>query len=183
MIVKDNISLRLLLHKDVNSFFELMNKNKEHLSLFMPRISETKNLEDAERVITLFLRQLLENDGFRTGIFIDNQLVGVAGLKYIDWINLRTEVMYWIDKNYSGRGITTECVKKIIEVSFSQYNLNKIIIRMSVDNVGSKKVAEKCGLHFEGINRQDELLSTGFTNICVYSILKEEYYKGYQDMP
>ncbi len=109
-------------------------------------------------------------------------MIGIAGLKYIDWLNLKTEVMYWIDKNYGGKGITTECVRKIIEVSFIQYNLNKVIIKMSVDNIGSIKVAEKCGLHFEGINRQDEMLSTGFTDMRVYSILKEEYCKHSRDI-
>jgi len=175
--VRNNIFLRLLLHKDAKAFFELMNRNREHLSRFMPRITETKSVEDTERVIALFLKQLSENNGFRAGIFVDDQLIGIAGLKYIDWLSLKTEVMYWIDKNYSDKGITTECVRKIIEVAFIQYNLNKVIIRMSVDNIGSIKVAEKCGLHFEGINRQDEMLSTGFTDICVYSILKEEHFK------
>ena len=180
--VRNNILLRLLLHKDAKAFFELMNKNREHLSRFMPRITETKSVEDTERVIALFLKQLSENNGFRAGIFVDYQLIGIAGLKYIDWLNLKTEVMYWIDHSFTGKGITTECVRKIIEVAFIQYNLNKVTIRMSVDNIGSIKVAEKCGLHFEGINRQDEMLSTGFTDMRVYSILKEEYCKHNRDI-
>jgi ribosomal-protein-serine acetyltransferase len=161
--------------KDAKVFFDLMNKNREHLARFMPRILETRSLEDVERVIVRFLKQLSENNGFRAGIYVDNQLIGIAGLKYIDWYNSKTEVMYWIDEVFKNRGITTVCVKKIIEVAFKHYGLNKVIIKMSVDNLSSIKVAEKCGLNFEGINRQDEVIGSGFSDIRVYSILKDEY--------
>lgn len=82
--------------------------------------------------------------------------------------------MYWIDHEYSGKGITTECVNKLIDIAFNNYQLNKIIIKSSIDNAASKRIAEKCGFTLEGVSRQDELISTEYTDICVYSLLKEE---------
>lgn len=175
IIVRENLFLKLLLQKDALDFFRLMEKNRKYLSRFMPRINDTKNVEDTVRVVELFLKQLSENDGFKAGIYMNENLIGIAGLKYLDWLNSKTEIMYWIDEDYSYKGITTDCVKKLIDIAFTYYGLNKVIIRMSVENLGSIRVAEKCGLQFEGINRQDEACGTGLTDIRVYSILKAEY--------
>lgn len=172
--VDQKIKLKLLV-KEKNEFYELINRNREHLYSFMPRIKENKSIEDTEIVIKVFLEQLYQNNGFRTGIFFEGKLVGIIGLKYIDWINSKTEIMYWIDKDYLAKGITTKCTMKVLELAFNYYNLNKVILKASLYNKASIRVAEKCGFNLEGISREDELLITGFTDVCVYSILRNEY--------
>lgn len=171
--VSEQISLQLLTDKDADEFFQLLNKNKEHLRGFMPRIMETKNLEDTKKVIKIFLNQLVDNNGFRAAIYYNSDMVGITGLKYIDWVNKKTEIMYWVDQDYLGKGITTACVKKLIDISFNEYKLNKVVIKSSVDNITSNRIAEKCGFTLEGVSRQDELLCSGYTDINVYSLLKK----------
>lgn len=121
--VSDQIKLKLLTAKDAEEFFKLIDKNKEHLSVFMPRIMETKSVVDSKSVIKIFLNQLIENNGFRVAIYYNSVMVGVTGLKYIDWINKKTEIMYWVDQDYLGKGITTACVNKLLGISFNEYNL------------------------------------------------------------
>lgn len=173
--LNNDIYLKLLTNKDSIEFFNLINKNRKHLEYFMPRINENKSIEDTEIVINLFLKQLAENNGFRAGIIYKNNLVGIIGLKYIDWINKKTEVMYWVDKNNLGKGISTQCVKKILDVVFNDYGLNKVILKTSNENKGSIRIAEKCGFTLEGICKSDELLIEGFTDVCIYSVLKNDY--------
>ncbi len=173
--VTENIKLKLLLEKDAQEFFNLMIKNREHLEKFMPRIIETKNVEDAKNVIRLFGNQLLENNGFRTGIYYKNILVGVIGFKYIDWRNKKTEIMYWIDYEFSRKGIVSNCIVELIQIAFTIFKLNKIIIKSSVLNEASNKIAKKLGFSLEGVSRQDELLSCGYIDANVYSLLKMEW--------
>lgn len=169
--VNNNIQLKLISFNEINVFFELIQKNKEYLKVFMPRISENNDLETTEKVISIFYKQLYENNGFRTGIYYNNQLIGVAGLKYIDWINKSTEIMYWIDKDFSKKGITKKVVEKIIEVSFNSLNLNKIILKTNVNNIGSIKIAEKCLFKLEGVLIKDELLDNGYSDTKVYGLI------------
>lgn len=173
--VDENIKLKLLLNMEKDIFYNLININREYLEVYMPRIRENKSVEDTERVINLFLEQLCQNNGFRAGIYYDEELVGVIGLKYIDWINKKTEIMYWVDKNHLGQGISTKCTIKVLELVFNYYNLNKAILKISSHNKASIRVAEKCGFSLEGLSREDELLTDGFTDVCVYSILKSEF--------
>ena len=38
-------------------------------------------------------------------------LSGTIGIKYIDYVNKKANIGYWIGKQYQGKGITTECIK------------------------------------------------------------------------
>ena len=174
--ISEDIKIGLLSFEDAGVFLELMEKNRQYLEEFMPRIAETRSIDDTKNVIKNFLYQLMNGDGFKGGICFKETLIGIIGFKYIDWKNKKSEIMYWIDKNYSSRGIVTSCVKKIVEIAFLEYGLNKVIIKSSVDNEGSKKVAEKCGFILEGILRQEELLYSGYSNICIYGLLKQDYH-------
>lgn len=173
--VSDRIRLQILTDKDAEQFFNLIDKNKDHLRVFMPRIMETKGIENSRKVINIFLNQLVENNGFRAAIYHNTDMVGVAGLKYVDWINRKTEIMYWVDQDYIGQGITTACVNKLLEISFNEFKLNKVIIKSSVDNSPSNRIAEKCRFSLEGVSKEDELLATGYTDINVYSLLKKTW--------
>ena len=57
---------------------------------------------------------------------------------------------YWIDKNYSNRGFTTQAVTALTEYSFSALNLHRIEINIRPENAASRRVAEKAGYIFEG---------------------------------
>jgi len=173
--IDESLKLKLLEVSDAEVFFHLMNSNRNYLERFMPRINETKSIDDAKNVIGVFFNQLKNNNGFRAGVYYKDKMVGVVGLKYIDWTNKKTEVMYWIDKDYSGKGISTKCVRKILELSFRQYELNKVTLKSSTMNIGSKRIAEKCGFELEGISKEDEYLSEGFSDTCIYSLLKKNY--------
>lgn len=171
--VSEKIRFQLLMAKDAEDFYELMVRNERHLGVFMPRILETTSVEQSRRVIATFLSQLVENNGFRAAIYYESHMVGVAGFKYIDWLNKKTEIMYWVDQGYLGRGIATACVEKLVDIAFSEYKLNKVVIKASTDNIASNRVAKKCGFVLEGISWQDEYLPSGYTDVNVYSLLKK----------
>lgn len=173
--VKENLELKLLLQNDVELVYNAIQKNRDYLEKFMPRISENQSISYTNTVIKIFLNQLIDNNGFRVGIYYYNDFVGIIGLKYIDWINKKTEIMYWVDKEYTGKGIATDCVKKVIDLSFNYYNLNKVVLIAADNNIASQKVAEKCGFKIEGRLREDELLNDRYVNILQYSILKSDF--------
>ncbi len=174
LTINNELQLKLLLEKDAEVFFNSIQKNRAYLENYMPRISENQSISDTKIVINIFMNQLIQNNGFRVGIYYNDQFAGIIGLKYIDWINKKTEIMYWIDKDYTGKGIATNCVKKLIDISFGYYNLNKIILVTADSNIASQKVAKKCGFKIEGTLREDELLNTGFVNTLQFSILKTD---------
>jgi len=56
---------------------------------------------------------------------------------------------YWIDKNYAGRGYTTQAVEAVTNYGFATLGLHRIEINIRPENAASIRVAEKAGYHFE----------------------------------
>jgi ribosomal-protein-serine acetyltransferase len=53
--------------------------------------------------------------------------------------------------------------------------MHRVQIRVSVDNLRSKSIPIRLGFKFEGIERDGEFLNGHYTDLEVYSILKNEW--------
>ena len=69
----------------------------------------------------------------------------------------------------------TEAVKAMIDFGFRRMSLNQIVIRMDPRNIGSWRVAEKCGCRFEGVARQASYAKGRFDDLMVWAILREDW--------
>ena len=83
-------------------------------------------------------------------IFYDNNIAGsIAKFE----IQGESEITYWIGKEFWGKGIATDALKQFLEMEKNR----PIYGRVAFDNLGSKRVLEKCG--FEQIGKDK-----GFAN-------------------
>ncbi len=88
------------------------------------------------------------------------------------------EIGYCLGYDYWGKGIMTEAVKAVIDYLFREVGFNRIEIDHAVKNPGSGKVAQKCGLTYEGTKRQEfKSNSGGFLDIAMYGILRKDWEK------
>lgn len=75
--------------------------------------------------------------------------VGQAGLFHLrfDTTQSEVELAYRLHKRYWGLGYATELATALIEYGFTQLSLLKIIAVHHPDNLASKRVIEKAGMH------------------------------------
>ncbi len=84
-------------------------------------------------------------------IWHGKNLVGQITLGGVIYGALRGgHIGYWIDKNYAGRGFTTEAVNEVTSFAFGTLGLHRIEINIRPENAASIRVAEKAGYRFEG---------------------------------
>jgi ribosomal-protein-alanine N-acetyltransferase len=84
-------------------------------------------------------------------IWHGKNLVGQITLGGVIYGALRGgHIGYWIDKNYAGRGFTTEAVNAVTSFAFDALGLHRIEINIRPENSPSIRVAEKAGYQFEG---------------------------------
>lgn len=69
------------------------------------------------------------------------QLVGLIYLKELNWQTKQGEFAYAIDYEFSGKGITTKAVDKLIKYAFTDLGLKTLQIIANKDNDASIKVA------------------------------------------
>lgn len=55
------------------------------------------------------------------------------------------EVGYWVGHPYWGRGLTTEALRALIDYCRDTLHLPSLLITLDARNIGSRRVAEKCG--------------------------------------
>lgn len=82
------------------------------------------------------------------------------------------EIGYWIGREYWGNGYGTEASEAVIAFGFSQMKLNKVMGRYFVSNPASARIMEKCGMEFEGIQKEVALKNGVYHDIGFYGLTR-----------
>jgi len=167
----DNYSIRLLEIQDLDNYFQLVENNRQRLEdFFTGTVSKTKTYEDTRNFVTDIIKRAKEKVYFPY-LVIDNSnqnIVGFLDLKNIDWSIPKSEIGFYIDKDYAGKGITTKALNLLCGFCFSEYKFQKIFLRTHPSNISARTVAEKSGFELEGINRKDYKTTSGKIVDLVY---------------
>ena len=108
----------------------------------------------------------------------NQEIIGTVGTLGIDETNRSTELGYCMSRALWGNGYMTEAVAAIIEHLFNTVGLNRITARHDPDNIGSGFVMRKCGMVFEGIQRQAHYCEQrGFYDLASYAIIRSDFDK------
>lgn len=89
-------------------------------------------------------------------------------------IDGNVEIGYSLNRTYWNHGYATESCKALCAYLFNEEGVRRIKIRHHVDNIGSRRVIEKCGFIKEGVERQLVKFEDGYADIAIYSMFKEE---------
>jgi ribosomal-protein-alanine N-acetyltransferase len=85
------------------------------------------------------------------------------------------EIGYALIPAERGHGYSTEAVKIIVDYLFMSKSIVRIQSATSVKNKPSQKVLENAGFHREGTERKGIFIHGKWTDLYVYSILREEW--------
>ena len=115
-----------------------------------------------------FMRQW-EQQGFGPWAAVDKRTgrwLGEIGLnELVDWPGPhKVEVGWELHREFWGRGLATEGGRAGVRHGFEAVGLERIISATMATNAASRRVMEKCGLHFQG-----ELAMAG-TTVAWYAI-------------
>ncbi len=174
--IGQDIELRLLVAQDADTVFALVDRNRAHLRLWMPWIDTTTSADDTRTFIRQGLLQLADNNGCQLGIWYRNELVGVAGFHYWNWTNGRTEIGYWLDERFQGRGIMTRVCWALVDYAFGELGLRRVEIRAAAGNGKSRAIPERLGFSLEGIIRQIEHVGGQWDDQVIYGMLVQEWH-------
>ena len=63
------------------------------------------------------------------------------------------EVGYWVRADARGRGVTTRALRLVSRWALGRKGVARLQLRADIENVASRRVAEKAGFHEEGVLR------------------------------
>lgn len=172
--VSEDIILYPLSVDDIFKIFNTINTEREYMREWLPFVDSTREEEDTAS----FVNHVLQTEDKQFTIYYQDEFVGLVGFKDTDNTNKKIEIGYWLSQYAQGKGIMMKSVLKLIGLAFTEMDINRIQIKVAVGNQKSRRIPEKLGFQFEGIERDGELLVDGvYTDIAVYSLLKSEFQK------
>ncbi len=167
--------LKLLDTRDAKPLFALVERNRNHLSPWLPWVDKTVSVKDMEKFIERTQQQWVRDNGFTAGIVYRGELVGVVGTYGIRWAHRKTEIGYWLDEKHMGKGIVSRSCAAVVDELLTGWKLNRITILCAVDNTASRAIPERLGFQREGIMRQAEKLRDGYADYVVYAMLRQDW--------
>jgi ribosomal-protein-serine acetyltransferase len=172
--IDDELYIAQLIPAHAIDLFNVTDKNRVHLRQWLSWLDLVKSIEDTETFIDTAIYQHNHGVGSSFAIFYADQLVGVAGYNQLDAQHHWGAIGYWLSESYTGKGIITQVVSKLIEYGFVEYQLHKIEIRCAEHNLKSRQIPERLGFTYEATLRDCEWLYDRYVNHAVYTLLKGE---------
>lgn len=173
--VNDYIYLKTLEPLDDEALFIETNKSRHHLRQWLPWLDGINSKHDSRKFIEYAIQLLDERKAMIFGIFADDQLAGTLGFNQIDWQNKVAHVGYWLGSSYTGQGIMTSSVRRLLAYSFNELALNRVEIRCATENHKSRSIPERLGFTEEGRIREGEWLYDHYVDHIVYGMLSREW--------
>ena len=142
-IETEHLVLRPFSFMDSEDFYKIAS-NPENLRFIFP---VQANLQESQHVLANYFMK------YPLGIWAicdksSKQMIGSIKFEKVDEIKNEAELGYFLNKDYWGRGLMTECVKNIIYLSFTQFGFKKLRIVTHLENKASQRVAQKSSFRF-----------------------------------
>lgn len=135
----DKIQLRDVTPDDLSIFFEYQqNPDANYMAGFT-----AKDPSDKAAFMAHWHKILADDAVTLKTIIFEGQVVG-----YVTCFEMfeQPNVAYWIGKDYWGRGIAKQALSQFLE----QVKERPLYARVVKDNIGSRRVLEKCGFVISG---------------------------------
>jgi RimJ/RimL family protein N-acetyltransferase len=140
-----------------------------------------KTLINAEYFIRQMIADWQLQKVYEFGIWLreTKEYVGDIALKNFEKRVPKAEIGYYLGATAEGQGLAAEALRAVTIFGFDQVKVNKIFIKMPVQNHRSYRLAERTGYTREGLLRQDFRSDekTGLVDVYYYGLTRPDYEK------
>lgn len=136
-------------------------------------------------MLNMFIDRFRNNTGIRWAIELNEtkEVIGDIGFNEYDGWNQKSDIGYFIRKDYWRKGLISEAVSPVIEWAFKKLDileLNRIEAETTLTNTPSINLLKKFNFKEEGILRKSRNFRNKIIDIRMFSLLKEDYFQNNQ---
>ncbi|WP_216893574.1 GNAT family N-acetyltransferase [Nocardia alni] len=99
------------------------------------------------------------------------EILGACSVYDVRLSEGRASVGYWLAAHARRRGVATRAVRLLTRWIFDDLGVARIELTCGPDNLGSQRVAERCGFQREGVLRSHMPFKGGRRDSVVFSLL------------
>lgn len=133
------------------------------------------SLDQTTAFLQKAVRSYADHSDFLWGICerSTGRLIGTCRLFAIDLSDRGSEVSYLVHPDCQGQGVASEAVSRVIRYAFEELDLVRVQAHCVVDNFGSERVMQKCGMRQEGVLRKLACIHGTLLDYKIYAVIKE----------
>lgn len=120
--------------------------------------AELLEIRNRQVMASFLLREAIELIGIETET---GKAVVWCGFHDIDWKARQCDTGYWVRKSAQRQGFATETTNALLRYAFGALGMHRVGLTHSSGNEPSRRIAEKLGFNFEGIQRKANMLPSG----------------------
>jgi RimJ/RimL family protein N-acetyltransferase len=102
------------------------------------------------------------------------EFLGAVGLNHRNREHNFASIGYWIRESARGRALASRVAREVIRFGFDRVRLPRIEIVAAVENVASRRTAERTGARLEGIQRNRLRVREGAVDAAMYAIVPSD---------
>lgn len=104
-----------------------------------------------------------------------NSIMGQISVYNINYIHLRGELGIWLGREFWHQGYAIEALQCMVKHVFQNLHLNRLEAHVFTENKASKRLFEKCGFVYEGINREYVRKQKDYHDVFCYALLRRDW--------
>ncbi len=173
--VSNDISLKVPTLEDGKIFYKLFESQRQHLGEWLPSITNVKSLDEELNYIRNIRADFQTGAKLMLGIYDHGELIGSIGMNESNLSRDQMTLGYWIIQKKQGRGIMTSSAIELIEYLFRNSEVNRLELRICVENIKSRNLAIRLGFKSEGILREGEKIDDKYYDFEIFGLLRKEW--------
>jgi RimJ/RimL family protein N-acetyltransferase len=103
------------------------------------------------------------------------EFLGACSLSHIHPVYFYCNLGYWVRTSRRGRGIAGEAARLAASFAFEKIRLVRVEVVIALGNGASLKVAEKMGVHREGILRNRIIVRKDVHDAIMFSFVPQDF--------
>jgi ribosomal-protein-serine acetyltransferase len=173
--VDGDIELRGVCVADCAELYASIDSNRARLREWLPWVRDDFNPKHLLSFLDLKESENESRVSLTTHIRYKGKLCGAIGLHNINQRDRNSSIGYWLDHEFTGRGIMTRACRALVTEGFRHYGLHRIEIRCATANARSSAIPRRLGFKEEGRLREAEWLYDHWVDLFVFSMLRHDW--------
>lgn len=140
-------------------------------------LAQLHSVQDAECLIHYWNNAYKQHSAIRWAIVLKNhgKVIGTCGLHNLCLEHRRGEIGYDLHPHFWQQGYMTEALIAVQEYAFKKLKLHRLEAFTLSENIASRALLLKTGLHYEGLLRDYFWNKGSYKNTEIFSILSADW--------
>lgn len=176
MIKTENLIIRKITLADAAVISEYASRNREYLCQWEPlRDDSYYSLSATEARIRMMVDKMEEGAALHLGFYFSDRLIGCCNLtNIVRGVFQACHLGFSGDAEFEGQGLMFEGLSSVIDYSFQELALHRIMASYKPDNLRSGRLLARLGFEKEGYARSYLKINGVWADHVLTSIICEE---------